>query len=68
MKLPVLSGTLQKDGDVSTVVKGGKFLLQSRKQFDTLLEEQGRQFFIQFFIKLLQDLANKGCKEETEKL
>ena len=50
------------------VVKGGKFSLQSRKQFDTLSEEQGRQFSIKFSMKLLQEIPNKGCKEETEQL
>ena len=47
-ELPVLPGTLQKDGDVTMIVKGGKFLLQSRKQFVTFLQEQGRQFSIHF--------------------
>ena len=46
--------------------QGGSFLLQSVEQYVTLLEEQRRIFSVIFFMKMLQDLANRESKDETD--
>ena len=51
---------------VMASAQGGNLSLQSMEQYFKLSEEQRRRSLVLIFMKLLQDLANKDCKNEAE--
>ena len=61
-----LLGVKQKSDSGKSLLQGGKFLLQLWEELVMLTEEQRKRFANLFFGKLLQKLANKGNKSETE--
>ena len=64
--LPVLPMAHLNSDYVMASAQGGNYSLQSMEEYVMLSEEQRRRFSALFFMKLLQDLANKECKDEAE--
>ena len=63
---PILPLDQQKSDYGKSSLQGGKYLLQSWEDSIMLTEEQRERFANLFLRKLLQNLANKDCKNESE--
>ena len=64
--LPILPLDQQKSDYGKSSLQGGKYLLQSWEDSIMLTEEQRERFANLFLRKLLQNLVNKDCKNESE--